>query len=144
MRATAEGIVERAALGAEHALERLPGKISDVPNGSEVGRRRVELRPELVEGGEERPTGVLAVDLRFDLRSRATVLRLEDEELDEAATVRRRLESPGDDEAHAGGVGARTRQILPRARRNERLDRPRLRARLERLAIVVFVVLVVT
>ena len=106
VRAAAERIVESAPLRAQHALERLPGEIADVAHGPELA---VELRPELVERGEERTTCVLAVDLGLDLRARAPVLGLEDEQLDEAAPVGRRLERSGDDEAHAASARSSTR-----------------------------------
>ena len=133
----AERVVEGAALRAKNALEGLPREIADVADRSELRGRRVELGPQLVEGREQRAPGILAVDLRLDLRARAAVLGLEDEQLDEAAAVGRRLERARDDEAHAVGLGARARQVLPGARRDERLDRAGLGARVERLAVVV-------
>jgi len=125
--------VERATFRAEDALERLPGEIVDVADSAELSS---ELSEDLVERGDERLAGALAVDGRFDLGACAPVLRVEHEELDEAATVRRRSNAPVTTKLTARRSGARAGEITPGVRRHEGLHR-------RGLALLVVVALVV-
>ncbi len=87
--ATAKRVVQRAALGAQHALERFPLELLEP---SQRADRAVELRPQELERPYERRPGVRGVERDLDLRARLARARIEGQKLQGAAAQRGRLD----------------------------------------------------
>ena len=120
VRAAPQRIVQRAALCAEDALEGLPLQLAQPAERADLP---AEPLAELLERAHQRRARVEAVEVRFDPGPLPPVARVEREQLEGPVTVDRRLERTRQHDRNARRRLPATRDVLPRGRRHERLDR---------------------
>jgi hypothetical protein len=116
-------VVQHPSFGQEHTLECVPREALDLVEEPELP---LERRSHILEKTNDFAPGIVGREARLFVAQHLPARRLERHHAEEATPVRRGLELPREHARHV--APRRAGDVAPSLRRDERLDRPRLRA----------------